>query len=117
MNTVVFLRRRILQVLPVLFGRHLGRESSIVFCPKMQGRLAFNAVNTPQGNARGTRFVLLGGGGATLNLAIGKGWAIPLELSIYNDWTEKTGLAYSAGFGLAVSTDMRPHWRTRDPEP
>lgn len=99
-------------VLPVLFGRHLRGGSSVVFGPKMQGRLAFNAVNTPQGNARGTRFVLLGGAGGTLNVALGKGWSIPLELSIYNDWTEKTGVAYSAGFGLAVSTDMRPHWRT-----
>ncbi len=103
-------------VLPVLFGRHVGESSSIVFGPKVQGRLSFTRQETPEVSGTGTRFILLGGGGGVLNVSLGKGWSIPLELSVYNDWTEKTGIAYSMGFGLSYSTDRGPRWRRQEQE-
>lgn len=102
--------------LPILFGRHIGKHSSFVFGPKVQARNSFSRVDTPEVRGRGSRFLLLGGGAAVLNLGIGHGWSIPLELSVYNDWTEKTGVAYSAGFGLSFATDARPRWRSTEAE-
>ena len=92
-------------VLPLLFGRRFGKESSFVLGPKAQGRFSFNDFDTPERNGRGTRFILLAGGGGVLNLAVGRGWSVPLEFSVYNDWTEKTGVAYSAGFGVSLTTN------------
>lgn len=98
-------------VLPVLFGRHIGESSSIVFGPKVQGRFSVTRQEAPEVSGTGTRFIVLAGGGAVLNLSVGRGWAIPLELSVYNDWTEKTGIAYSMGLGLSFSTDRGPRWK------
>lgn len=100
---------------PVLFGRHIGRSSSIVVGPKVQGRYAFNSVVTPEVQGRGSRFVLLAGGTTVLHLSAGKGIWVPLELSAYRDWTESTGYAFSAGIGLAISTDRRPLRPKEDP--
>ena len=94
--------------LPILFGRHIGRSSSFVFGPKVHGRYAFNSVETPEVEGRGSRFLLLAGGAAALNLYCGKGITIPLELTVMRDWTEQTGYSYSAGIGFAVTTDRRP---------
>lgn len=98
-------------VLPILFGRHLGERSSLVFGPKVQGRFSYLQNETPEFTGRGTRFILLAGGGGVLNISVGRGWSLPLELSVYNDWTEKTGLAYSLGLGLSYSTDRGPRWK------
>lgn len=102
--------------LPVLFGRRFGRSSSVVFGPKVQGRFSFNAVDSPEVQGQGTRFILLAGGTGVLNLSLGRGWSLPLELSAYRDWTESSGYAYSAGIGLAVTSDPRPMWMKRKPD-
>lgn len=98
-------------VLPVLFERHIGSSSAVVFGPKVQGRFSVTRTETPEIKGTGTRFILLAGGGGALHLSLGRGWSLPLELSVYNDWTEKTGVAYSMGLGLSYSTDRGPRWK------
>lgn len=94
--------------LPVLFGRHIGQNSSFVIGPKVQGRYAFNSVETPEVEGRGSRFILLAGGTGVLNLWAGSHFSVPLELTVMRDWTESTGYAYSAGIGLALSSSSKP---------
>lgn len=94
--------------LPVLFGRHIGQNSSVVIGPKVQARYAMNSVETPQVEGRGSRFILLAGGTGVLNLWAGSHFSIPLELTVMRDWTESTGYSYSAGIGLALSSSRKP---------
>jgi hypothetical protein len=93
---------------PVLFGRHIGQNSSFVIGPKVQGRYTMNSVETPEVQGRGSRFIFLAGGTGVLNLWMGSHFSVPLELTVMRDWTESTGYAYSTGIGLALSTRTKP---------
>lgn len=89
--------------LPVLFGRPLRGGSELVVGPKAQARWSFENLRTPDGSGVGTRFILLGGATSVLRLGLGRGWSMPLELSVYDDFTEGTGVSYSAGLGIAFT--------------
>lgn len=104
-------RRRFSEIdvsVPVLFGRHIGQNSSVVIGPKVQSRYAMNSVETPEVDGRGSRFILLAGGTGVLNLWLGGHFSVPLEVTVMRDWTEATGYAYSAGIGLALSSSRKP---------
>lgn len=110
-------RRRFGEVdasLPVLFGRHIGQNSSVVIGPKVQSRYTMNSVETPQVEGRGSRFILLAGATSGLHLWIGNHFSIPIELTVMRDWTESTGYSYSAGIGLALSSSRKPLRKKRD---